>query len=224
MPRGYSRRFLQAARGACRNDSIPAWQDLRSPHSWARAGPEFSSTAGQAGRALSCNNIHPPAQHPSPDTASIPSQNIHPLAKHLSLFCVPTATALAGARPPCCAVLCHAGPLHPCSPPQHPLAPCQGAAGGLIIFIPGAAAGVPHCKILEMSPTEPGTTGEPRVTEGGLGTGHAGSAVSLPCVPIPLCPSSPVPLPRSAVPRMSCDLSQFQCAPVQTFPLEPCPG
>lgn len=71
---------------------------------------------------------------------------------------------------------------------------------------------------------ETGVTGEPPVTEGGLGTGHAGSAVSLPCVLILLCPSSPVPLPGSAVPRMSCDLSQFQCAPVQPFPLEPCPG
>lgn len=72
-----------------------------------------------------------------------------------------------------------------------------------------------------MSPRETGTAGEPRVAEGGLGTGRARS---LPCVLILLCPSSPVPLPGSAVPRMSCDLSQFQCAPVPPFPLEPCPG
>lgn len=86
------------------------------------------------------------------------------------------------------------------------------------------SSGCPHHRILEMSPTETGTTGEPRVAEGELGTGHAGSAMSLPRVLILLCPSSLVPLPSSAVPRMSCDLSQFQCAPVQPFPLEPCPG
>lgn len=75
-----------------------------------------------------------------------------------------------------------------------------------------------------MSPMETGTTGESRVAEGGLRTGHAWSAVSLPCVLILLCPTSPLPLPGSAVPQMSCALSQFQCAPVQPFPLEPCPG
>lgn len=74
-----------------------------------------------------------------------------------------------------------------------------------------------------MPPTETGTLVSP-VTEGGLETSHTRSAVSLPCVLILLCPSSPVPLPGSAAPRMSCDLSQFQCAPVPPFPLEPCPG
>lgn len=226
MPRGCSRRFLQAARGVmmCGNDSILAWQDRIHP----TAGPELTlnSAPWQGRLAEHCpvtasipqHSIHLPTQYPFPRRTSVPLQSICPCS-----VCPQPAT-LAGARPPYCAMLCRAGPLQPCSQPQHPLAPCQGAAGVLIIFIPGAAAGVPTTGFWRCLPTETGTTGEPRGAEGGLGTGHAGSAVPLPRVLILLCPSSPVPLPGSAVPRMSCDLSQFQRAPVQPFPFEPCPG
>lgn len=179
-----------------------------SPYSWARADPEFSSMAGWAGRTLSCHSIHSLTEHPSPCKASVLV-----LCAHSHCSCWGQTT-----------MLCYVGPLHPCSQPQHPLATRQGAAEVLIIFIPGAAVAVPTTGLWRCPPWRLGPLVSPESLRGGLGSGHTRSAVSLPCVLILLCPSSSVPLAGSVVPRMSCDLSQFQCAPVPPFPLEPCPG
>lgn len=157
MPRGCSRRFFQAARG------VMMWclQKLQHPSmAGPTAGPELTlnSAPWQGGLAEHC-----------PVTASIPLQNIHLLAKPLSLFCVPTATAPAGARSPCCAMLCHVGPLHPCSQPQHPRAPRQGAPGVLIIFIPGAAAAVPTTGFWRYPPWRLGPLVSPESLRDGWG-------------------------------------------------------
>lgn len=188
------------------------------------AGPELTlnSAPWQGGLAEHCpltasipqHSIQSLAEHPSPCKASVLA-----LCAHSHCSCCCQATMLCCAVP-CCAMLDHCIP----APSLSTLSTTPRSCRGFDHLYSRCSSSCPHHRILEMSPTETGTTGEPRVAGGGLGTGRARPAVSLPCVPILLCPSSPVPLPGSAVPRVSCDSSQFQCAPVQPLPLEPCPG
>lgn len=163
------------------------------PHSWARADPEFSCIAGLAGRALSRHSIHPSAQHPFPRRTSIPLQTICPcpVCPQPLFLPVPGHHSVA-----CCA-------MHPRSQPQNPLAPGQGAAGVLIIFIPDAEAGVPTTGFWRSPPRRLGPRVSPELLRGGWGLAMPGR---LCLFPVRLCPAS-------VVSRFACTPSQFSCAP-----------
>lgn len=134
------------------------------------AGPELTlnSAPWQGGLAEHCPVIASiPAQHPSPSTASISQHSIHSLAEHPSPCKASVLVLCARSHCPCWCQptkLCRAVPCWTTAsllPTSAPSSTRPRSCRGFDHLYSRCSSRCPHHRILEMSPMDTGTTGEP---------------------------------------------------------------